>query len=90
MLLVRVEEATFSTMVKFITHYASTNTHPEAFKNPVVVDNKKDIDNMVKTLSKTNLVVDITKQLPDSKYTKFYRFLDVKFHVYETKYSNNR
>jgi hypothetical protein len=69
-------------MVKFIIHYASTNTRPKEFKNPVVVDNKKDINNIIKILSKTDLVEEFTKQRPDSK-TKFYRFLGVKFHVYE-------
>jgi hypothetical protein len=81
-LLVRVEDAKFSTMVNFIVHYASTNTRPKAFRNPVVVDNKKDVDNIIKTLSKTDLIEEFTKQRPDSK-TKFCRFLDVKFHVYE-------
>jgi predicted MarR family transcription regulator len=66
-LLIRVEEAKISTIVKFIIHYASTNTRPKAFQNPVVVDNKNDIDNIMKTLSKTDLIEEFTKQREDSK-----------------------
>jgi hypothetical protein len=36
----------------------------------------------MKTLSKTDLIEEFTIQREDCK-TKFYRFLDVKFHVYE-------
>jgi hypothetical protein len=53
---------------------------PKAFKNSVVVDSKKDVDNIMKTLSKTDLIEEFTRE--NSK-PKFYRFLDVKFHVYE-------
>jgi hypothetical protein len=52
------------------------------FKNPVVVDNKKDIDDIIKKLTSADLISYFMNQRADSRW-KFYRFLDVKFHVYE-------
>ena len=71
-----------SISVEFDLRLASTNSRPDAFKNPVVVDNKKDINNIIKTLTNVDLIEQFTKQRKDSKW-KFYKFLDVKFHVYE-------
>ena len=68
--------------VEFGLMLASTNTRPEGFKNPVVVDNKKDINNIIDKLLKLNLVEYFMNDAESSKW-KFYRFLDVKFHVYE-------
>ena len=42
--------------VDFSLRLASTNTRPEGFKNPVVVDNKKDIDKIINKLTDLNLV----------------------------------
>ena len=42
--------------VDFDLRLASTNTRPEGFKNPVVVDNKKDIDKTINKLTDLNLV----------------------------------
>jgi hypothetical protein len=69
-------------IVEFDLHYSSTNTRPKEFKNPVVVDNKKDIDNIIKKLTSIDLIEYYTMSRKDSKW-KFYKFLDVKFHVYE-------
>ena len=68
--------------VDFDLRLASTNTRPEGFKNPVVVDNKKDIDRIINKLTDLNLVEYFMNASISSKW-KFYRFLDVKFHVYE-------
>ena len=42
--------------VDFDLRLASTNTRPEGFKNPVVIDNKKDIDKIINKLSDVNLI----------------------------------
>jgi hypothetical protein len=68
--------------VEFDLRLASTNTRPEGFKNPVVVDNKKDIDKIINKLADLNLIEYFMNESASSEW-KFYRFLDVKFHVYE-------
>jgi hypothetical protein len=68
--------------VDFDLRLASSNTRPEGFENPVVVDNKKDIDKIINKLTDLNLVEYFMRKSFASKW-KFYRFLDVKFHVYE-------
>jgi len=68
--------------VEFDLRLASTNTRPDFLKIPVVVDNKKDVDNIIKRLLDLNLVEYYMNEAESSKW-KFYRFLDVKFHVYE-------
>ena len=47
-----------------------------------LVDNKKDIDRIINKLTDLNLVEYFMNESISSKW-KFYRFLDVKFHVYE-------
>jgi hypothetical protein len=68
--------------VSFALFQASTNTRPKGFENPVVVDNKTDIDNIIKKLTSADLIEYFMLQRGDSRW-KFYKFLDVKFHVYE-------
>ena len=68
--------------VDFELRLASTNTRPEGFVNPVVVDNKKDIDKIINKLTNLNLIEYFMQKSISSKW-KFYKFLDVKFHVYE-------
>ncbi len=48
----------------------------------MVVDNKKDIESIIKKLTSIDLIEYYTMSRKDSKW-KFYNFLDVKFHVYE-------
>ena len=79
---IKVEEVNKAIDVEFDLRLASTNTRPIGFKNPVVVDNKKDIDDIINKLSNLNLVEYFMNESISSKW-KFYRFLDVKFHVYE-------
>ena len=43
-------------IVEFDLHYSSTNTRPKEFKNPVVVDNKKDIESIIKKLTSIDLI----------------------------------
>ncbi len=59
--------------VEFDLRLASTNTRPEDFKNPVVVDNKKDIDKIINKLTDLNLVEYFMQKSISSKW-KFYRF----------------
>jgi len=68
--------------VDFALFLPSTNTRPKGFENPIVVDNKKDIDDIIKKLTSADLIEQYMLQRKDSRW-KFYRFLDVKFHVYE-------
>ena len=68
--------------IAFDIHYASTNTRLKGFENPVVVDNKKDINNIIDKVSKADLIEQFIKSRKDSSW-KFYKFLDVEFHVYE-------
>ena len=49
--------------VEFGLMLASTNTRPEGFKNPVVVDNKKDIDKVINKLTDLNLVEYLCKRV---------------------------
>ena len=57
--------------VDFDLRLASTNTRPEGFKNPVVVDNKKDIDKIINKLTDLNLVEYFMNNSLASKW-KFY------------------
>ena len=59
--------------VNFALHYASTNTRPKGFENPVVVDNKNDINNIIKKISSIDLIEDFMKQRKNSAW-KFYKF----------------
>ncbi len=43
-------------------YYASTNTRLKCFENPIVVDNKKDIESIINTIAKTDLIDYFTKQ----------------------------
>ena len=50
------EEDTNNTIINFNLFYASNNTRLKDFENPIVIDNKRDIDNAIDTISKTNLL----------------------------------
>jgi hypothetical protein len=88
-LLIDVDYTYFKSYVKnshisvyFSLFLASTNTRPKGFENPLVVDNKKDIDDIIKRLTSADLIEQFMKQRSDSRW-KFYKFLDVEFNVYE-------
>ncbi len=71
--------------VKFDIHYASTNIYKtKRFwkSNPVVVDNKNDIDNIILKSYKFwfNWILHAAKK---ESRMEVYIFLDVKYHVYE-------
>jgi len=51
---IKIEEVDKAIDVEFDLRLASTNTRPEGFKNPVVVDNKKDIDKIINKLADLN------------------------------------
>ncbi len=61
---------------------ASTNTRPEGFENPVVLYDKNDVDNIMNELSNHNLVIYFTQESKSSKW-KFFKYLDLKYNVYE-------
>ena len=52
------------------------------FKNPVVVDNKKDVNDIIKKISQADLLDEFTLARNDSAW-KFWRFLAAEFRVYE-------
>ena len=81
LLISEVESDKTSTVI-FSLHYASTNTRLKGFENPVVVDNKKDINNIIDKISKADLIEQFVNSRKNSQF-KFYKFLDVEFHVYE-------
>ena len=68
-------------IIKFRLFYASNNTRLKGFEKPIVIDNKRDIDNAIDTISKTNLIEYFTMKQENSKW-KFYKILSVSFHVY--------
>ncbi len=53
---IEVEKVNKVIGVEFDLRLASTNTRPEGFKNPVVVDNEKDIDKIINKLTDLNLI----------------------------------
>ena len=75
------DEETNETIINFSLFYASNNTRLKGFENPIVIDNKRDIDNAIDTISKTNLIEYFTMKQENSKW-KFYKLLSVSFHVY--------
>ena len=71
-LLIDVDHTYFKSYVKnsyisvqFALFLASTNTRPTEFKNPVVVDNKKDIDDIIKKLTSADLISYFMNQRTD-------------------------
>ena len=72
----------YNYVLQYNLFYPSTNTRLDDFKNPVVVDNKKDIDDIISQIEKDDLIAYLMKNALHSGW-KFYKFLGVKFHVYE-------
>ncbi len=52
---IKVEEVKKVVNVQFDLRLASKNTRPEVFKNPAVVDNKRDTDKTIYKLTDLNL-----------------------------------
>ncbi len=57
-------------------YYASTNTRLKGFENPFVVDNKKDIENIINTFTKTDLIdyfkiINCKEQLVNGNFINF-------------------
>ena len=57
----------------FTLHYASTNTRLKGFENPVVVDSKNDINNIIDKISKADLI----EQFVNSRKTANISFINV-------------
>ena len=72
----------YNYQLEYELFYASTNTRLKGFENPVVVDNKKDIETIIKKIESKDLIEALTESRAVSQF-KFYKFLGVKFHVYE-------
>ena len=77
----QADDKKIKSYVSFILYYASTNTF-KMFENPVVIDNKKDIENVISTITKTDLIEYFMLKSTTSSW-KFYKFLGVEFHIYE-------
>ncbi len=62
--------------------YPSTNTRLDSFENPVVVDNKNDIESIISKVKKEDLIEKVTRQVANNSAWKFYKFLGIAFHIY--------
>ena len=69
--------------LKYNLFYPSTNTRLDSFENPVVVDNKNDIERIISKVEKEDLIEKITRQVANNSAWKFYKFLGIAFHIYE-------
>ena len=73
----------FNYILQYNLFYPSTNTRLESFDNPVVVDNKNDIERIIAKVEKEDLIEKLTKQVANNSAWKFYKFLGITFHIYE-------
>ena len=69
--------------LRYQLFYPSTNTRLESFEKPVVVDNKKDIERIIATVEKEDLIEKLTRQVANNSAWKIYKFLGIAFHIYE-------
>ena len=69
--------------MKYNLFYPSTNTRLDSFENPVVVDNKNDIERIIAKVEKEDLIEKVTRQVANNSAWKFYKFLGIAFHIYE-------
>jgi hypothetical protein len=69
--------------LKYNLFYPSTNTRLDSFENPVVVDNKNDIESIISKVQKEDLIEKVTRQVANNSAWKFYKFLGIAFHIYE-------
>jgi len=63
--------------------YPSTNTRLDSFENPVVVDNKNDIESIISKVKKEDLIEKVTTKVANNSAWQFYKFLGIAFHIYE-------
>jgi len=69
-------------MLQYKLFYSSTNTRLKHFENPVVVDNKNDLERIIKLVEKEDLIGHLVDQRDSSRWN-FYKFLGITFHIYE-------
>ena len=72
----------YNYVLQYNLFYPSTNTRLDDFKNPVAVDSKKDIENIISKIEKDDLITELMREAKTSAW-QFYKFLGVSFHVYE-------
>ena len=72
----------YNYQLEYKLYYASTNTRLQGFENPVVVDNKKDIESIISKVEEKDLILDLVADADSSRW-KFYKFLGITFHIYE-------
>ena len=72
----------YNYVLQYNLFYPSTNTRLDDFKNPVAVDSKKDIENIISKIEKEDLITELMREAKTSAW-QFYKFLGVSFHVYE-------
>jgi hypothetical protein len=59
--------------------YPSTNTRLDSFENPVVVDNKNDIESIISKVKKEDLIEKVTIKVANNSAWKFYKILGIAF-----------
>ena len=57
--------------LKYNLFYPSTNTRLDSFENPVVVDNKNDIESIICKVEKEDLIEKVTRQVANNSAWKF-------------------
>jgi hypothetical protein len=60
----------------------STNTKLETFEKPVVVDNKNELERILATVEKEDLIEDLVKKVGKDSAWKFYKFSEITFHTF--------
>ena len=72
----------YEKIIKYRLFTASTNTRLPSLKNPVVIDNKNDLNKLMVTIERENNI-EYFADMADTSGWKFLKFLDAEIHVYE-------
>ena len=63
----------YNYVLQYNLFYPSTNTRLDDFKNPVAVDSKKDIENIISKIEKDDLITELMREAKTSAW-QFYKF----------------
>ena len=72
----------YEKIIKYRLFTASTNTRLPSLKNPVVIDNKNDLNKLMDTIERENNI-EYFADMADTSGWKFLKYLDASIHVYE-------
>ena len=72
----------YEKIIKYRLFSASTNTRLPSLKNPVVIDNKNDLNKLMDTIERENNI-EYFADMAETSGWKFLKFLDAEIHVYE-------